>query len=154
MALWVGRWAHEDNPEHRLDSEETLDDCLLTFDSCMGAWDGLHSTLSMSQLQQVKDIYAMYDQYPYPDKLGIFSQWWWMFMRFSTDFVPGFGRCGSRYLVDLLVEGGAQSVYEGHFVHPLQVRSPRRKFQSSPIPTHILVCHIQVVSSVWSDGVD
>lgn len=128
MAFWVGGWAHEDNPEHRLDSEEKLDDCLLTLDSCIWTANKL-SALSVPQLQQMKDIYAMGDQYPYPDKLGIFSQWWWMFMRFGTDFVPGFGRCSSRYLVDLLVEGGAQSVYEGHFVHPLQVRSPRRKFQ-------------------------
>ena len=61
--------------------------------------------LNAAQIAALKKAYAP-SAYTYPTKRGLFSQWYWTYMRASTDSVPGLGPCGVRWLDRLLLEGG------------------------------------------------
>ena len=58
--------------------------------------------------------------YPYPADKGAYSIWYWMYVRFATDRVPGLGPCAVRVLDRLLLAGGTPAVYSYLFAHPAE----------------------------------
>ena len=79
--------------------------------------DEVLGTFEEGDLKNIKDVYAPENGYPYPADYGDYSEWWWRLMRFSTDQVPGFGRCSSRWIGRLLASKSS-AVWEAQFSHP------------------------------------
>eukprot|EP01052_Picozoa_sp_SAG31_P022818 SAG31_NODE_1837_length_7126_cov_8.278497_1_plen_511_part_00 len=82
---------------------------------------------SRTEIAQIKTTYSFSPgveakeaggQYVYPKDLGPYSKWYWMYMRATTDSVPGLGPCGVRWMDRLLVAGGTPAVYSYLFAHP------------------------------------
>lgn len=86
-----------------------------------------HSFLSMN-ITEVKRLFSS-SFYPYPSKLGNFSQWWWELMRVATDGgennrkgqpAMGLGHCSVRCLAHAFLQGGTPQVFTYLFSHPSQ----------------------------------
>jgi hypothetical protein len=55
--------------------------------------------------------------YPYPEKLGNFSQSYWTLVRSGTDSIPGLGPCAVRWIDRMLLEGGTPALYTYLYAH-------------------------------------
>ena len=94
------------------------------FDAALGAGKpGGMPTATLAKLKQVYDPSV----YPYPEgpRLGSYSKWYWMFVRWDTDRFPGLGPCSVRWLDEQLLAGGTPAVYSYLFAHPAEAWAPQ-----------------------------
>lgn len=73
--------------------------------------------MSSAMLTEVKRVYDP-EVYPYPADLKGFSKWCWMWVRYTSDTIPGLSACGARWLARMLVDGGSPAVYSYLFARP------------------------------------
>lgn len=74
------------------------------------AFDRKFKSFGTSGLSRLKQLYDA-SAYPYPEKDGGYSHWWWAAKRIATDAVPGLGHCASRNLARSILENGSKNVY-------------------------------------------
>ena len=94
------------------------------FDAALGAGKpGGMPTATLAKLKQVYDPSV----YPYPEgpRLGSYSKWYWMYVRWDTDRFPGLGPCSVRWLDEQLLAGGTPAVYSYLFAHPAEAWAPQ-----------------------------
>ena len=102
--------------------------------------------------KELAELKQLYDpkSYPYPDDLGLFSQWWWTLMRIYTDAVPGLGTCGVRSFARKLEAGGTPASFAYLFAHPTTSRN--YSFMPGQGPGAVTVPHASEIQYVFNAG--